>query len=267
MSDSTPPDDIEMDGVFKALADPTRRAILDLLGATPGLTVGELTTRFPVSRFAIMKHLKVLTEAQLVTDRRRGRHRELFMNAVPIQLIEDRWMSHHSRRWASRLTGLKHALEAGAMEPIMTTPTSRYQIHIRTSPAALWEAITQPSETQKYFYGTAIQFRPEVGSPVEWTNRPGTDEASPAITGTILECVPEQRLVHSFNSHFGGEGDPESKVTWEIEQLGHVCKLTITHEHQADTETYRSTDEGWWPIVSGLKTLLETGEPLAIPSA
>jgi DNA-binding transcriptional ArsR family regulator len=100
-----------MDEVFKAMADPTRRALLDRLFANDGQTLSALEDEMPMSRFGVMKHLKVLEDANLVVTRRRGREKLHFLNPVPIRLIYERWVSKYAEPWASGLTGLKRELE------------------------------------------------------------------------------------------------------------------------------------------------------------
>jgi DNA-binding transcriptional ArsR family regulator len=100
-----------MDAVFKALADPTRRSLLDRLFEDDGQTLSALEERVPMTRFGVMKHLRVLEEAGLVTTRRRGREKLHFLNAVPIRLIHERWVSKYAEPWAATLTGLKRQLE------------------------------------------------------------------------------------------------------------------------------------------------------------
>src|SRR4051794_3665614 len=100
-----------MDNVFRALADPTRRSLLDELFEDDGKTLSALEERLPMTRFGVMKHLKVLEEAGLVVTRRRGREKLHFLNPVPIRLIHDRWVSKYSEPWVSGLTGLKDELE------------------------------------------------------------------------------------------------------------------------------------------------------------
>jgi DNA-binding transcriptional ArsR family regulator len=101
----------DMDEVFKALADPTRRQLLDELYKRDGQTLTELESRLPMSRFGVMKHLKVLEEAHLVTTQKRGREKLHFLNPVPIRLVHDRWVSKYAEPWAATLTGLKRRLE------------------------------------------------------------------------------------------------------------------------------------------------------------
>jgi DNA-binding transcriptional ArsR family regulator len=100
-----------MDAVFKAMADPTRRSLLDKLFEHDGQTLSALERRLPMTRFGVMKHLRVLEEAGLVTTRRRGREKLHFLNPVPIRLIHDRWVSKYAEPWAATLTGLKRRLE------------------------------------------------------------------------------------------------------------------------------------------------------------
>jgi DNA-binding transcriptional ArsR family regulator len=100
-----------VDEVFRALADPTRRALLDALFEEDGQTLSALEQRSPMSRFGVMKHLRVLEEAGLVTTRRRGREKLHFLNPVPIRLVHDRWVSKYAEPWASALSELKQEIE------------------------------------------------------------------------------------------------------------------------------------------------------------
>src|SRR3981081_2419683 len=100
-----------MDEVFKALADPTRRRLLDELFKEDGQTLRALERRLPMTRFGVMKHLRVLEDAGLVVARRRGREKLHHLNPVPIRLIHDRWVSKYAEPWASGLSELKHELE------------------------------------------------------------------------------------------------------------------------------------------------------------
>src|SRR3954466_3253410 len=105
-----------VDEVFKALADPTRRALLDELYRQDGQTLHQLEARFAMTRFGVMKHLKQLEEAGLVVTRRQGRGKLPFLNAVPIRLVHDRWVSKYAEPWAAGLSDLKQELEH-TMEP------------------------------------------------------------------------------------------------------------------------------------------------------
>ena len=247
-----------MDEVFRALADPTRRSLLDELFKEDGQTLTALEERLPMTRFGVMKHLRVLEEAGLVTTRRRGREKLHFLNPVPIRLVHDRWVSKYAEPWAATLSGLKHRLEDKTMEKV-------FEIYIKTTPERLWEAITDTEQRQKYTFG--------VGADSDWT--PGSSyESVHAASGTRisegqnLDVDPPRRLVQSFNALWSDDVKAEgtSRVTWEIEQVGDSCRLTVTHDElreDANGELY-----GGWPmILSGLKTLLETGELLTTPGS
>ena len=249
---------VAMDDVFRALADPTRRSLLDELFKEDGQTLSALEQRLPMTRFGVMKHLKVLEEAGLVVTRRRGREKLHFLNAVPIRLIHDRWVSKYAEPWAATLTGLKSELEDRTMEKV-------FEIYIKTSPDRLWEAITDSEMRRKYNFG--------VGVASDWTNgshytgaAPGMSE--PILEGENLEVDPPRRLVQSFNARWSDDVKAEgtSRVTWEIEPVADSCRLTVIHDQLregANGELY-----GGWPmILSGLKTLLETGETLTTPGS
>src|SRR4051794_41358648 len=124
-----------MDAVFRALADPTRRSLLDELFKQDGQTLGALEQRLPMTRFGVMKHLKVLEGAGLVATKRRGREKLHFLNPVPIRLVHERWVSKYAEPWAAALSGLKHDIEEDTMEKV-------FQIYIKTTPERLREAIT-----------------------------------------------------------------------------------------------------------------------------
>ena len=144
--------------MFKALADPTRRSLLDELFRQDGQTLGTLEERFPMSRFGVMKHLKVLEEAGLVVTRRRGREKLHFLNPVPIRLVHDRWVSKYSEPWVAGLSEIKERLES-QMEKV-------YEIFIKTTPERLWEAIVDPEIRAKYNFGAAVNSEWKVGAPI-----------------------------------------------------------------------------------------------------
>jgi len=258
-------DRLDLDPVFRALADPNRRRILDLLKSRPGTTVGDLGRGFAFTRFAVMKHLRVLEEVGLVVRRREGKTKRLYLNAVPIQTIYDRWISQYSALWAAQLTSLKYQLEAEDQAmPAATQVQHVHVVHLRTTPEQLWEALTRPEHTRQYYYGTEIASDFKVGSPLEY-HRIGPDGSrETVIAGKVLEADPPRRLVHTFA--FSGTSDEPTRVTYELEPVGHLVKLTLTHEgFDGETETYRMVRGGWAPIFDGLKTYLETGNALEFP--
>src|SRR5207302_8185324 len=153
-----------MDEVFRALADPTRRSLLDELFDEDGQTLTALEERLPMTRFGVMKHLRVLEEAGLVTTRRRGREKLHFLNPVPIRLVHDRWVSKYAEPWAATLSRLKADLEDEAMETVKTVSwaegtapvaagTTVFEVFIKTTTERLWEAITEPEQRRKYSFG------------------------------------------------------------------------------------------------------------------
>ncbi|HTW21888.1 MAG TPA: metalloregulator ArsR/SmtB family transcription factor [Mycobacteriales bacterium] len=245
------------DEVFKALADPTRRSLLDELFRRDGQTLGELEARFAMTRFGVMKHLRQLEAAGLVVTRRRGREKLHFLNPVPIRLVHDRWVSKYSEPWVSTLSDLKTELEK--------TVEKVYEIYIRTTPERLWEAITDPEIRAKYTFGAAVVSDWTVGSRVEMG---AARAAGPLGEGEVLEVDPPRRLVHTMTALWSDEVKAEgaSRVTWEIEPVADSCKLVVTHDQLregANDQLY-----GGWPmILSGLKTWLESGELLTTPGS
>src|SRR5436305_6213770 len=149
-----------MDDVFKALADPTRRSLLDELFKEDGQTLSALEERLPMTRFGVMKHLKVLEEAHLVTTKKRGRGKLHFLNPVPIRLVQDRLVSKYVEPWAATLTGLKRSLEEDVMEKV-------FEIYIKTTPERLWEAITDAEMRAKYSFGVRTESDWKPGSTYE----------------------------------------------------------------------------------------------------
>jgi DNA-binding transcriptional ArsR family regulator/uncharacterized protein YndB with AHSA1/START domain len=250
-----------MELVFKALGDRHRRMLLDRLRRRDGQTLSELDRHLPMTRFGTMKHLKLLEEAGLVTTRRAGREKLHFLNPVPIRRIHDRWISKYAERWASALSHLKRHLE----EPDMPRPTHVYTIFIRTTPERLWEALTTAEDTRRYFYGTAVQSDWKPGSSITYSYPDGTIAAG----GQVIEASRPLKLVTTFDARWDPEVAPDRphRVTWEIEPMGESCRLVVTHDDfDGETATYRSVNGGVAVIVSGLKSLLETGESLAFRS-
>ena len=248
-----------MEAVFRALADPSRRRLLDALQRRDGQTLGELEARFEMTRFGVMKHLRVLEGAGLITTRKVGREKFHYLNPVPIRRIHDRWIRKYAEPVVATMSALKSLLEEQPMNPLMHV----YEVYIRTTPEKLWQALTDPTSTKKYFYGCAVRSEWKVGSTIEHVNPDGTL----ALSGKILEMTPPHRLVTTFTQEHDPEAKHEkpSRVTWEIVPRGEVCLLTVTHDDFPEgSKSYKSVRLGWNPILSGLKTLLETGEPLVI---
>jgi uncharacterized protein YndB with AHSA1/START domain len=246
-----------VDAVFRALADPTRRSLLDELFRADGQTLSALEGRFAITRFGVMKHLKVLEEAGLVVTKRAGRQKLHFLNPVPIRLVHDRWVSKYAEPWAAALSGLKTRMES-QMEKV-------FEIYIRTTPERLWEAITDRDIRSKYQFGMQVDSDWTPGSRLEMTH-PG----APGLLGEgeNLEVDPPRRLVQTMVALWGEDVKSEgtSRVTWDIEPIGDSCRLTVTHDQMregANDQLY-----GGWPmILSGLKTWLESGQLLTTPGS
>ena len=264
-----------MDEVFKALADPTRRGLLDELFKQDGQTLTALERRLPMTRFGVMKHLRLLEGAGLVVARKRGREKLHYLNPVPIRLIHDRWVSKYAEPWAAGLSELKTDLEDEAMQTVKTVSwaegtapvaagTAVFEVFIKTTPERLWEAITDPEQRQKYSFGVQTRSDWTPGSEYH-AGIPGVVEIA---AGSNLEVDPPRLLVQTFDALWSDEVKAQgtTRVTWEIEPVGTSCRLTVTHDQlpaDANAELY-----GGWPmILSGLKTLLETGELLDTPGS
>jgi uncharacterized protein YndB with AHSA1/START domain/DNA-binding transcriptional ArsR family regulator len=246
-----------VDEVFKALADPTRRELLDELFRQDGQTLGALEERFPMTRFGVMKHLKQLEAAGLIVTKRRGRQKLHFLNPVPIRLIHDRWVSKYAEPWAAGLSDLKRDLEK-SMEKI-------FEIYIRTTPERLWEAITNPDIRAKYQFGAGVTSDWAPGSHFEFGHA-----ASGHLLGegVNVEVDPPRRLVQSMVALWSDEAKSEgtTRITWEIEPVGDSCRLQVTHDQLSEGAS--SQLYGGWPMVlSGLKTWLETGQRLTTPGS
>ena len=247
-----------MKAVFKALAAPPRRRLLDELFKRDGQTLGALERRLPMSRFGVMKHLRVLEEAGLIVTRKRGREKLHFLNAVPIRLVHDRWVSKYAAPWAASLSELKQKLEDKAMEKV-------FEIYIKTTPERLWEAITNPEMRRKYNFSAGVES--------DWT--PGSRyrgvssfAPAPIWDGENVEVDPPRRLVQTFRALWSDDVKREgtSRVTWEIEPIGDSCRLVVTHSDLRE-DANPELHGGWMMILSGLKTLLETGQLLTTPGS
>ncbi len=265
-----------MDAVFKALADPTRRRLLDLLNARNGQTLHELHEGLDMSRQAAAKHLRVLEDAGLVATWRRGREKVHHLNAAPVNEIADRWLGTFRGR-AQALADITRALEDSAVSDTRFV----YVTYVTTTPEALWEALTEPVFIRRYFGGGGPSSDWQVGSKVLWQ----MDAEDPVHDWDqrVLECEPHRRLAYSWHSYqpemaamFGWSDErlaelrrePVSKVSFEIEQLGKACKLTVVHDDFVpDSEMLQGISEGWPGILSDLKSLLETGRTVSEAAA
>jgi uncharacterized protein YndB with AHSA1/START domain/DNA-binding transcriptional ArsR family regulator len=251
---------VRVEPVFRALADPTRRALLDELFRQDGQSLGALAARFDMTRVAVAKHLGLLEAAGLVVSRRRGREKLHHLNPVPIRLVHDRWVSKYTEPWAAGLAELKHDLEA--------TVEKIFEIYIRTTPERLWHAITDPQVRARYQFGARVESDWQQGTAYRVVHSGAPGGPGALVEGENLEVDPPRRLVQSFHAVWDEAvaGAGTSRVTWEIEPVADSCRLTVTHDQlpaDADEHIY-----GGWPmILSGLKTWLETGAELTTPGS
>jgi uncharacterized protein YndB with AHSA1/START domain/DNA-binding transcriptional ArsR family regulator len=247
-----------VDAVFKALSDPTRRQLLDTLRDRGGLTLTELEQGLGMTRFGVMKHLKVLEAANLVVTRRDGRFKHHYLNALPIQEVADRWMAPYGKPLARFALNIKNALENAPQ--MADKPDFVFATYIRTTPDALWDAIINPEKTRQYYYGGRVQPDLRVGGRFYYLDPDGEMN----LDGEVLELDPPKKLVTTFKAEWAPEGEI-TRVMYEIEQVsGSTCKLTLTHYDAA--KSMAGVEDGWPLILAGLKTLLETGKPLEGPT-
>ena len=191
-----------------------------------------------------------------MVTRRRGREKLHFLNTVPIRLIHDRWVSKFTAPWVAALSDLKSRLESRTMDKV-------FEIYIKTTPERLWQAITDPQMRRKYNFGAVVTSEWSRGSRYE-----GSGGGAPIFEGENLEVDPPRRLVQSFRALWGEDvrSQGTSRVTWEITPIGDSCLLKVTHD-QLPEDANAQLYGGWPMILSGVKTLLETGEILTTPGS
>jgi DNA-binding transcriptional ArsR family regulator/uncharacterized protein YndB with AHSA1/START domain len=260
-----------MDEVFKALADPSRRQLLDRLNARNGQTLRELCAGLDMSRQSVSKHLVILEQANLVTTVRVGREKLHYLNAAPINEISERWIDNYHLHRIHALADLKSALE----ETTMNAPEFVYTTYIRTTPERLWQALTEPAFTRRYWEGVELESDWRPGSTITHKHR-GVTISDPEQL--IVESDPYRRLSyrwHTFTPEWAEASgiddelfatiaaEPRSKVTFDIESLQGMVKLTVIHDDFEPGSTVATmVSRGWPKVLSDLKTLIETGETL-----
>jgi len=268
--------------VFRALADPTRRRLLDLLAEGPR-TTGDLCGRFRTSRFAVMKHLAVLERAGLVSVRRRGRERWNHLNPVPLRAVQERWLSPLADRWAGALWGLKRTAEgrAGggirnggvgkrgerAMEksPVvdLKTVNLRLEVSVAAPPKRVFAALT---EHIGHWWGApylrdkdrATDFRLEARPGGRMVEVWGADEG--AVWAEVTRIRPPEVL--ELTGRVGMTGPAYSVVTFELAAKGKGTRVTLTHQGVGDfdEETASGYEAGWNDLLSNrLKAYVESG--------
>ncbi|SER07360.1 ArsR/SmtB family transcription factor [Actinokineospora terrae] len=261
------------DQVFRALADPSRRDLLDRLNEHDGLSLRELCAGLAMSRQAVSKHLAVLEAANLVSTAWRGREKLHHLNAEPVNAIADRWIRQYDRGRVRALADLKRALEHPMSTPEGPTEFV-YTSYIDTTPERLWQALTEPAFTSRY-WGVELTSEWVTGAPMTWKEN-GVTITDPEQV--VLLADPPRRLSYTWHTLSDEWRDSHgfdpaeiavlaaqrrSKVTFDIEPLQGRVRLTVTHDgFEPGSELVAGVSHGWPEIVSSLKTLLETGDPL-----
>lgn len=245
-----------MDAVFKALADPTRRQLLDRLHERNGQTLGELCAQLDMARQSVTQHLAVLERANLISTVRRGREKLHYLNPVPLHEIEQRWIEKFERPRLRALSDLKRRAE----EPDTSEkPTFVYVTYIRSTPERVWHALTDAELTGQYWgHRNVSDWQP--GSGWEHVRTDGSGIAD--VAGTVIEAVPSRRLMMTFDAPGARPPGGPTRVTFDIEPYQEIVRLTVTHENLADGHARDQVAVGWAAVLANLKSLLETGQVL-----
>ncbi|WP_189312940.1 ArsR/SmtB family transcription factor [Streptomyces brasiliensis] len=250
-----------MDSVFKALADPTRRLLLDRLREHNGQTLRDLCERLEMARQSVTQHLDVLQRANLVTVVRRGRERLHYLNPTPIHEIEQRWISGFDKPRLQAISAIKNQAEEYAMSNEPTAvPTYVYVTYIRARAEQVWQALTDADLTARYWgHANVSDWQP--GS--AWEHRRVDGSGKVDVVGRVIEAEPPTRLVITFDDVPDPESPREaSVVTFLVEPHEDIVRLTVTHEKLADQEMLNGISQGWPAVLANLKSLLETGDVL-----
>jgi len=257
----------DTDRVFKALADPTRRTVLDRLHQRNGQTLTELCEQLGMARQSATQHLGVLEAASLISTVWRGRTKLHYLNPVPIYDIGERWISKFERPRLSALTTIKQRAEGQAMTG---KPTFVYVTYIESTPDKVWRALTDADLTGAYWgHRNISDWQP--GSAWEHVRTDGSGIAD--VIGTVIEAVPGKRLVLTFDAPATASAeeppaepaDDPSVVTFDITPYHDIVRLTVTHENLAGQDAYEAVSVGWPAVCANLKSLLETGHTLPQP--
>ncbi|MEM9394116.1 MAG: SRPBCC domain-containing protein [Pseudomonadota bacterium] len=253
-----------MDSIFKALNDPTRRALLDSLRQKDGQSLQDLQTTSDMTRFGIMKHLGILEDAGLVVPVKKGRFKYHYLNAVPLQEVIDRWIDPFLAKPAARgVISLKSKLEGSKMmfDLASTKPDFVSQTFIRCPLDALWHALVDEEEAMKYhFLATAAKGSlAEEGATLAFTGPSG----NLMLNMNVISIHPKSEIVMTFAPFFSGKEEQTSTCRYIVSDEGDQCRLII--EHYNIPPGHEGVADGWSRIAAGLKTYLETGRPARFP--
>jgi uncharacterized protein YndB with AHSA1/START domain/DNA-binding transcriptional ArsR family regulator len=244
------------DKIFKALADPTRRYLLDSLRERNGQTLGELCGRLDMARQSASQHVAVLEAANLISTIWQGREKLHYLNPVPLHEIGERWIGRFERPRLRALSDLKRRAEGNDMAD---RPTFVYVTYIQSTPDSVWHALTDADLTAEY-WGHSNHSDWQPGSRWEHLRTDGSGIAD--VVGTVLATEPPVRLVITFDGPGGDPAREPTKVTFEIEPYGEIVRLTVTHENLASQADLDAVSAGWPAVLANLKSLLETGHVL-----
>jgi uncharacterized protein YndB with AHSA1/START domain len=207
-----------------------------------------------------MNHLSVLEDGGLVATTKVGRDKYHYLNPVPIRLVHDRWITKFTEPTAAALAQLTTNLEKGAP---MTTPTHIHETYIKCTPEAAWQAIVDGDQTVRYYYGTRVESDWEVGSPIRY-HSPGGDIVA---DGEILAIDEPKSLEMTFHPHWDAtlEAEGASHMAWLIDTKNGLTRVRCEYYDLAtDSASYADFVEGIPFIIAGMKTVLETGQPLNV---
>ena len=224
----------------------------------------ELCEETAMARQSVTQHLDLLVGANLVVVVRRGRERRHYLNPQPIHEIGRRWVRDFDKPQLKVMDAIKQRAEETEMNSTDTFPDYVYATYIRSTPQAVWEALTDADLTAIYWNGMANVSDWEVGS--TWTHRVGGPSGHYDIWGKVLESDAPYRLVVTFQPAAQVLDDMGSIVTYEIEETQDVVRLTVTHSKLPDRATLNGISKGWPAVLANLKTYLETGDALPATS-
>lgn len=248
------------DKVFKALADPTRRTLLDLLCADNGQTLGQLCEHLDMARQSVTQHLGLLEDANLISTVRRGREKLHFINPVPLHEVYERWV----RKFEQQRLSLLHETRTGR-RMTMSAESTRFihVIYIASTPQKVFEAITRPEIASRYWgHENVSDWKP--GS--RWQHVRANETRSVELVGDVVESTPPSRLVITWAAASQADNpDAYSRVTFDIVPYQDMVRLTVTHDElEPGSGMDTGIRQGWPMVLSSLKSLLETGKGLDV---
>ncbi len=256
----------DMEDVFRALADRSRRHLLDRLRERDGQTLGELAAGLAMARQSATQHLSVLQSANLISVVWQGRLKIHYLNPVPLHEIQERWIEKFARPRLDALSLVKQHAEEDPMttsprrqDPNSDRPTFSYTTYIKATAERVWQALTD-AETTAAYWGHANRSDWHVGS--AWAHERIDGSGIADVVGTVLESDPPRRLTITFDAPQEERAVDPSIVTFVIEPFQEIVKLTVTHTGIPGDDNLEAAAIGWASVFANLKTLLETGSVL-----